>query len=76
MDILEPEFWHATINITQIPKVERNLNEDILNNSWLCNPFGDNRVYGVKFLIRDEIFSWEFFLKAETEEEAIIDGKW
>ncbi|KKL71759.1 hypothetical protein LCGC14_2091700, partial [marine sediment metagenome] len=74
MNILEPMFWHAIINITQIPKVERNLNEDIPNDSWLCNPFGDKRVYGVKFLIRDEIFSWEFFLKAETEEEAIIDG--
>jgi len=72
--VLEPEFWQAIINITQIPKVERKLNEDILNDSWLCNPFGDNRVYGAKFLISDEIFNWEFFLKAETKEEAIIDG--
>ena len=46
-------------------------NEDV---SWLCNPFGDSRVYGVKYLIDDENFSWEFFLRAEFKKEAINDG--
>lgn len=44
------------------------------NLPWLCNPFGDNRVYGVKYSIEDEKFSWLFFLYAESKEEAIRDG--
>ena len=46
-------------------------NKDV---SWLCNPFGDSRVYGVKYFIDDENFLWEFFLRAESKKEAINDG--
>ena len=42
-------------------------NED--KNSWLCNPFGDSRVYTTRFTL-DEEFSWEFFFKEDSKKEA------
>ena len=68
---IEPEFWQSILEITQIPNKDGNHNN---NYSWLSNPFGDNRVYGVKYSINDETFTWEFFLRSESKEEAFIDG--
>ncbi|MGB5911345.1 MAG: hypothetical protein WBH31_09150 [Promethearchaeia archaeon] len=39
------------------------------NNSWLCNPFGDARVYTTRITL-DEEFSWEFFFKEDSKKEA------
>ena len=50
----------------------KNENED--ESSWLCNPFVDGRVYGTKFTIEDDYFSWKFFLKVRSKEEAIQKG--
>ncbi|KKK47071.1 hypothetical protein LCGC14_3158880, partial [marine sediment metagenome] len=71
MKKIEPEFWQSILEITQIPNKDGNHNN---NYSWLSNPFGDNRVYGVKYSISDENFTWEFFLRSESKEEAVIDG--
>ena len=71
MKKIEVEFWHTTVEITQVPSTNEMNNEDF---SWLSNPFGDSRVYGVKYFIDDENFSWQFFLRAESKKEANNDG--
>ena len=68
---MKPEFYHSNIKINQVPNM-KNKNED--DSSWLCNPFVDGRVYGTKFTIEEDYFSWKFFLKAESKEQAIQDG--
>ena len=65
MEIL---FWKAIVEVIQIPK---DLNE-IYNNgtSWLSNPLSDHRVYGTKFSIGADGFSWKFYMNSKTEEGA------
>lgn len=69
--------YQAKITITKVLPIE----EDVLildkeekyhyttENSWLCDPFGENITYGTRFNITSG-FSWEFFLYAETSEKA------
>jgi len=62
MEIL---FWKAIVEIIQIPN---DLNEIYTNGtSWLANPFGDQRVYGTKFSIGTDGFSWKFYMNSKTE---------
>ncbi len=68
---MKPEFYLTIIKINQVPNM-KNKNED--DSSWLCNPFVDGRVYGTKFTIDDNYFSWKFFLKAKSKEQAIQNG--
>ncbi|KKN08177.1 hypothetical protein LCGC14_1059330 [marine sediment metagenome] len=68
MKNMEILFWKVIVEIIQIPN---DLNE-IFNNgtSWLSNPFGDHRVYGTKFSIGADGFSWKFYMNINTEEGA------
>ena len=68
MKNMEILFWKAIVEIIQIPN---DLNE-IYNNgtSWLSNPLGDHRVYGTKFSIGADGFSWKFYMNSKTEEGA------
>ncbi len=68
---MEPEFYHASIKIMQVPNMGSN-NEG--EPSWLCNPFADSRVYGMKFTIERDHFSWKFFFKDDSKREAIKNG--
>ncbi len=38
---MEPEFYHASIKILQVPHNQSKNEEEP---SWLCNPFADSRV--------------------------------
>jgi len=68
MKNMEILFWKAIVEIIQIPN---NLNEIYTNGtSWLANPFGDQRVYGTKFSIGTDGFSWKFYMNSKTEEGA------
>ena len=71
MIIVKPEFYHAVIKITQVPNVKNKSEENI---SWLCDPFVDGHVYGTKFTIDNEYFSWKFFLKENSKAEALKSG--
>ncbi len=71
MIIVKPEFYHAVIKITQVPNLKNKSEENI---SWLCDPFVDGHVYGTKFTIDDEYFSWKFFLKENSKAEALKSG--
>jgi len=69
MEIL---FWQGAVEIIQIPN---NLNEIYRNGtSWMSNPFGDHRVYGTKFSIGADGFSWKFYMNSKTEDGAIRAG--
>ena len=65
-------FHVAEIEINQIPDMDEN---NLNNNSWLCDPFGDGRVYGVKFEMNEEKFKWKFFFNEQTEDEAFQTGQ-
>ncbi len=68
---MKPEFYHTIIKITQVPNMKNKYEDE---SSWLCNPFVDSRVYGTKFTIEDDYFSWKFFLKTQSKEQAIQNG--
>lgn len=65
--------YQSRINITQtLPYVKNELILDpeakfnqLMNSSWLYDPFGDGTTYGVEFKI-NENFSWDFFLCARS----------
>lgn len=69
--------YQSRISITQtLPCVKNELIVDpeakfnqLLNSSWLYDPFRDNTTYGVEFKI-NKSFSWDFFLFAKTDLEA------
>lgn len=63
--------WHSFIKIIQVPDMK---NKNQAETSWLCDPFGDERVYGSKFTLEEDYFSWKFFLKEESKKEALING--
>lgn len=71
MKIIKPEFYHAVIKITQVPNVKNKSKENV---SWLCDPFIDGYVYGTKFTIDNEYFSWKFFIKEGSKGEALKSG--
>ncbi len=66
------EFYRAEIEINQVPDTEEN---NFTNISWLSNPFNDDRVYGVKYIINEERFKWIFFLNEPTEGVAFQSGQ-
>ncbi len=59
------------IKITQVPKIRSKIEDEA---SWLCDPFANSRVYGTKFTLKDRYFSWKFFLKEESKEDAFKNG--
>lgn len=61
--------WLTTIEINHIPNMKGKDHE-----TWLFNPFMDNTIYGVKFHIDDEIFSWSFFLNNNKKGDALRNG--
>jgi len=61
--------WLTTIEINHIPNMKGKDHE-----SWLFNPFNDNTIYGVKFHIDDEVFSWSFFLDNSIKGDALRNG--
>ena len=38
--------------------------------SWLGNPFNDLSVYGTRFSIRPDSFSWRFYMNSKTKKRA------
>ena len=42
--------------------------------SWLCNPFGDDRIYTTLFTLDNKHFSWKFYLIEETQDQALISA--
>ena len=42
--------------------------------SWLCNPFGDDRIYTTLFRLDNKHFSWKFYLIEETQDQALISA--
>jgi len=75
------EKWQARVNITQIParlkdvylKNPQSKEEEEFENSWLCNPFNNNTVYGTEFSINSG-FSWFFFIPAKNPSKAFFKG--
>ena len=61
--------WLTTIEINHIPNMKRRDHE-----TWLFNPFNDSTIYGVKFRIDDEVFSWSFFLDYNKKGDALRNG--
>ena len=69
--------YQSKINITQVlPCVKEDITRNheielkqLIDTSWLYDPFGDNLTYGVEFKV-GRCFSWEFFFFAETIEMA------
>ena len=69
--------YQAKITITQVlPCVNEDITRNyelelkqLIDSSWLYDPFGDNLTYGVEFKV-GRCFSWTFFLFAETIEMA------
>jgi Cdc6-like AAA superfamily ATPase len=78
---MHPECYHGIITITQIPSQEQLLNNTTV---WLCNPFGNNYVpederdgnyiYGTHFLLHQDTFIWDFFLKEPTQKRAYLSA--
>ena len=74
---MEVKGYHSRVHIKQVlPCIRDELLVDseakfnqLINTSWLYNPFGDNSTYGVEFKI-NTCFSWEFFMWADSEGEA------
>ncbi|MHA1489014.1 MAG: hypothetical protein ACTSRI_05095, partial [Promethearchaeota archaeon] len=75
MKITIKEFWQARVKITQVPAVikkvkfvnPRSREEVTIDNSWLCDPFGEKTIYGLELTI-DKGFSWTFFFNGEYGE--------
>lgn len=72
---MEIEGYQAKIKITTAfpvdekygPFPESQVQQKILiDQSWMCNPFGDQTTYGVEFLL-NRGFSWTFLLFEESE---------
>jgi len=61
--------WLTSIEINHIPNIKGRDHE-----TWLFNPFMDNTIYGVKFQIDDDIFSWSFFLDNNKKGDALRKG--
>lgn len=64
---MDAQFYLGSIKITQVPNMA---DKDENESSWLTNPFVDSSVYGTKFTVHDEEFSWKFFLKENSKERA------
>jgi len=69
--------YQCRIKISQVLTPER---EDVIvdlekqydhtrDNSWLCDPFGENITYGVEFNVNTG-FSWDFFICVKSSERA------
>jgi len=64
-------YWQGIVKITQIPN-KKNLSEN--DQSWLCNPFSNDCVYGTKITVDKEYFSWKFFIKESSQKEAYTNS--
>lgn len=75
------ELWQVKVKITQVPanqELETIKNPQTkelvqIEKSWFYDPFLNQDIYGVKLSI-NEGFSWEFFVKASSEKQAIKKG--
>ena len=68
--MINEEFWQTRIKIKKIPNRLANNNND---ESWLYNFFSDLTTYGTEITLGNS-FTWEFFLKADSEFTAIKRG--
>jgi len=64
---MEVKFCRTIVEITQIPDMEKIDFSDI---SWLGNLFNDLSIYGTKFSISPDTFSWKFYMNSKTKETA------